>query len=59
MASLIVIGSFMVIIGIAAGAFITVSFAIRRDDWALTRGFDTPGRAERSARALTGYSRTS
>lgn len=57
MASLIVIASVVAIVGIVAGAFITISFAIRRDDWAVVRGFDAPGRAARSARVMTGYTR--
>lgn len=57
MASLIVIASVMAIVGVLAGAFITISFAIRRDDWALTRGFDVPDRAARTGRIMTGYTR--
>jgi hypothetical protein len=57
MASLIVIAAVMAIAGLVAGAFITISFAIRRDDWAVTRGFDAPDRAARTARMMTGYTR--
>jgi hypothetical protein len=57
MASLIVIASVMAIVGVVAGAFITISFAIRRDDWAVTRGFDAPDRAARTARLMIGYTR--
>lgn len=57
MASLIVIASVMAIVGVVAGAFIVLSFAIRRDDRALTRGFDAPDRAARTARTMTGYAR--
>jgi hypothetical protein len=57
MATLIVIASVVAMVGVVAGAFITISFVIRRDDWAVTRGFDAPGRAARSARAVMGYTR--
>jgi hypothetical protein len=57
MASLVVIASVMVIVGVVAGAFIALSFAIRRDDWAVTKGFDAPDRAARTARTMTGYFR--
>jgi hypothetical protein len=57
MASLIVIASVIAIFGVVAGAFVTISFAIRRDDWAVVRGFDAPNRAARSARVVTGYTR--
>jgi hypothetical protein len=55
MGAFIVIASVVAVIGIAAGAFLTISFAIRRDDWAMARGFNVPGRAARSARLITGY----
>jgi hypothetical protein len=57
MASLIVIATVVAIAGVVTGAFLRVSFAIRRDDWAVARGFDAPNRAARSARAVTGYTR--
>ncbi len=57
MASLIVIASIMAIVGVVAGAFIAISFAISRDDWAVTRGSDVPDRAARRARIMTGYIR--
>jgi hypothetical protein len=57
MASLIVIAAVMAIVGLVAGAFITISFAIRRDDWAVTRGFDASDQAARTARIVTGYTR--
>ncbi len=57
MASFFVFASLMAIVGVVAGAFITISFAIRRDDRAVARGFDTPDRAARSARVVTGYTR--
>lgn len=57
MASLVVIASVVAIVGVVAGAFITISFAIRRDDWAVVRGVDAPDRAARSARVVTGYTR--
>jgi hypothetical protein len=57
MASLIVIASVMAVVGVVAGAFIALSLAIRRDDWAVTRGFDAPDRAARTARTMTGYTR--
>ena len=57
MASLIVVIAVAGLVGITAGIFISISFAIRRDDWALARGLDAPDRAARSARVMTGYSR--
>jgi hypothetical protein len=57
MATLIVVASVMAIAGAVSGAFIAISFAICRDDWAMARGFDSPGRAARSARVMTGYAR--
>jgi hypothetical protein len=57
MASLIVITSVMAIVGVAVGAFITLSFAIGRDDRAMARGLNAPDPAARSARIMTGYTR--
>jgi hypothetical protein len=57
MANLIVIASVTAMVGAVAGVFIAISFAIRRDDWAVTRGSDAPDRAARTARFMTGYSR--
>ena len=58
MASLIVIASVMAVTGVVTGAFVVISFAIRRDDWAVTRGFNaSPDRAARTARIMTGYTR--
>jgi hypothetical protein len=57
MASLIVIALVITVAGIAAGAFITISFTIRREDRAMTLGSDAPGRTARNVRTLAGYSR--
>jgi hypothetical protein len=57
MASLVIIGFVMAIVGVVAGAFITISFAICRDDWAVTRGLNAPDWAARTARLMTGYTR--
>lgn len=55
MASLVVLGVVTIIIGACLGAFIKLSFAIRRDDrvrWSLR--FDAPDHSTRTARSLVG-----
>jgi hypothetical protein len=58
MASLVVLGVVTVIVGTCIGAFLKLSFAIRRDDrerWALR--FDAPNQGAQTARTLVGISR--
>lgn len=43
--------------GAVFGAFLTLSFAIRREDKRRTLAWDAGGRAERSARSITGWHR--
>jgi hypothetical protein len=57
MASLIVIALVITVAGIAAGAFITISLTIRREDRAMTLSLDAPDRTARSVRTLAGYTR--
>jgi hypothetical protein len=55
MASLVVLGIATVIIGTCIGAFLKLSFAIRREDG--TRGslrFDPPNRSAQTARSFVG-----
>jgi hypothetical protein len=57
MASLVIIALILTLVGIVAGAFIVISFAIRRED--RTRGslrFDAPTSSARAARSLVGIS---
>jgi hypothetical protein len=57
MASLVVIGVVTVIVGTCIGAFLKLSFAIRRED--RLRGslrLDAPNHTARSARSLVGIS---
>lgn len=47
-----------IVAGVLAGVFVTISFAIRREDRARTLSWPVPpGRMARSARLVTGYSR--
>jgi hypothetical protein len=56
-ASLVVLGVVMIIAGACIGAFLRVSFAIRKDDRARgTLRFDAPDSSARTARALVGIS---
>jgi len=57
MASLVVVALAITAAGIVAGAFITISFTIRREDRARTLSWDAPDRTARNVRTLTGYSR--
>jgi hypothetical protein len=53
MASLVVLVLVTIVVGACLGAFLKLSFAIRRDDrarWALR--FDAPNRSAQTARAL-------
>ncbi len=43
--------------GAVFGAFLTLSFAIRREDKRRTLAWDAGGRAEQSARSITGWHR--
>lgn len=57
MASLVVLGLVTIVAGACIGAFLRLSFAIRRDDrvrWALR--FDPPSPSTRTARGLVGIS---
>lgn len=57
MASLVVIGVVMIVVGICIGAFLKLSFTIRRED--RSRGslrFDAPDHSARAARTLVGVS---
>jgi hypothetical protein len=57
MASLVVIGVVMIVVGMCIGAFLKLSFAIRREDrsrWSLR--FDAPDHSARTARTLVGIS---
>ena len=57
MASLVVVALVITVAGIAFGAFIAISFTIRREDRARTLSWDAPGRTARGVRGLTGYTR--
>jgi hypothetical protein len=55
MAALVTLALVMILLGIAVGAFLKLSFAIRRED--RLRGslrFDAPDRSARAARSLVG-----
>ena len=57
MASLVVLVLVAIAVGVCFGAFLKLSFAIRRDDrerWALR--FDAPSQSAQTARALVGIS---
>jgi MFS superfamily sulfate permease-like transporter len=56
MASLVVIVLFTIAAGVCLGAFLTVSFAIRREDRAAPRSlqYDAPDSSTRAARTLVG-----
>lgn len=57
MASLVIIALVLALVGVVAGAFIVISFAIRRED--RTRGclrFDASSNSTRAARSLVGVS---
>jgi hypothetical protein len=57
MASLVIIALVLTLAGVTAGAFIVISFAIRRED--RTRGslrYDAPSNSARAARSLVGIS---
>lgn len=57
MASLVIISLVLTLVGIMAGVFIMISFAIRRED--RTRDslrFDAPSSSTRAARSLVGIS---
>jgi hypothetical protein len=58
MASLLIITIALVVsLGILFGAFLAISFTIRREDRARTLSWDAPDRTAQSVRALTGYTR--
>jgi hypothetical protein len=57
MASLIVIALVITVAGVAVGAFIAISFTIRREDRAGTLSWDAPDRTAQNVRALMGYTR--
>jgi hypothetical protein len=57
MASLVVIALVITVSGILAGAFVAISFTIRREDRAMTLRWDAPDRTAQSVRVLTGYTR--
>jgi hypothetical protein len=57
MASLVIIALVLTLVSVIAGAFITISFAIRRED--RTRGSlrsNAPSNSTRAARSLVGIS---
>ena len=58
MASLVIIALVFTAAGIMAGFFIKISFTIRREDRAGTLRWDAPDRAAKSARLMTGFSRS-
>jgi len=57
MASLVVIALVIAVAGVAVGAFIAISFTIRREDRAGTLSLDAPDRTAQNVRFLTGYAR--
>jgi hypothetical protein len=56
MASLIVIAIVLTLAGIVFGAYIKVSFAIRREDRSRSLRLDAPTQSARAARHLVGIS---
>jgi hypothetical protein len=57
MASLVIVALVLTLVGVTAGTFIVISFAIRRED--RTRGslrYDAPSNSTRAARSLVGLS---
>jgi hypothetical protein len=57
MASLIVIALVITVAGILGGAFVAISFTIRREDRGRTLSWDAPDHTAKSVRAFTGYTR--
>jgi hypothetical protein len=57
MASLVVIALIVIMAGALLGAFLKLSFAIRREDRRGTLRFDAPSRSAQTARDLVGLSR--
>jgi hypothetical protein len=57
MASLVVIALIGIVTGALLGAFLKLSFAIRREDRHGTLHFDAPSRSAQIARDLVGLSR--
>jgi ABC-type arginine/histidine transport system permease subunit len=57
MASLVVIALAITTTGVVFGAFIAISFTIRREDRARTLSWDAPDRTAQNVRTLTGYTR--
>ena len=55
MASLVVLGIVAVIVGVCCGAFLKVSFAIRREDRSGSLRFDAPSHSAQTARSFVGY----
>jgi hypothetical protein len=56
MASLVVLMLVAIVVGALVGAFLKLSFAIRREDRRMSLRFDAPDRSAQSARALVGIS---
>jgi hypothetical protein len=54
MAALITLAPIMVLIGIAVGAFLSLSRAIRREDRTRSLRFDAPRRSAQIARSFVG-----
>jgi hypothetical protein len=55
MASLVVLGIMAVIVGVCIGAFLKLSFAIRREDRSGSLRSQPPSHSAQAARTLVGY----
>jgi hypothetical protein len=56
MASLVVLALVTIVVGVCIGAFLKLSFAIRREDRARTLRFDAPNHSAQTARSMVGIS---
>lgn len=54
MAAFITVAIVMAVAGVVFGAFLTISFAIRREDKRRSLSFDASSSSERAARAFIG-----
>ena len=56
MATLVVLALVTIVIGVCIGAYLKLSFAIRREDRRRTLRFDAPNQSAQTARTLVGFS---
>lgn len=55
MATLVMLALVMSVIGVCIGAYLKLSFAIRREDRSGTLRFDAPSHSAQTARTLVGF----